>query len=804
MIQIVGPKLNQWDVGRSVSVTASEATHVHFANQGDSKAVIMEIVEGKAKIPDYLLRSGKTLLAYAVLDGVTLEAESFGVTKRERPENYVYEDDQRNYIYELIANAERAADNANAVAEELRTAKESGEFDGVSVTHKWNGTVLSVTSASGTSSADLKGERGPQGVRGEKGERGEQGPQGEQGLPGTDPVAISQAVDEALEENERLQLIPEGMSSNYYIKSGGWKRILVCIRSNAGIVNLALASNNSSCRTFQNVTFGYSMHVDHPTVKGTGKPFVSGDGPVLYQLVNNTFGEDPNQTELSRIFRIDKVRIAWPLSWDDTEEANTNNRYTNPVNTYLDIHVAGDVEAAYAINGIGVQLMTNILAKSYNHNTAAILEETDAPMSEDGYVLGLDDVKCQTKELVLRENSMFLIPGQSCFENLASKGFDQLVDDSVEVVAGSGTVPQRLSVSRIEFSFGGDDLVDGVQDIMGIGAPLIIRGSYAHNLLHAPRKPTNSNGITATKLHSGIYCLNGTATANGLAQLYNHEAGDQYPVRLLAGHTYYVSGGVQLRLGSSPDATDGFVYWNGYQGNSSAVLTRQYTSDTDLYILRASVFFYKGVTYDNYLYYPQVTEDASLVIKDLNVDAVGYPLREYKSYKTQTAANSTPALSYAAWLQKNVLPKEMYSPAPLVISLPDKGYYAAGLDLDLGEAWGCWDHQPLDDSDSSEQGEERLALPQLAGYRNILEKVDFLDAWQTFNTGVEPYTKVRVTGVFRRPVMAGGKLSADLNAGGKRITELSDPSTDTDAATKAYVDTAIAKLQQQIALLQAT
>lgn len=32
--------------------------------------------------------------------------------------------------------------------------------DGVSVTHKWNGTVLSVTSASGTSSADLKGDDG--------------------------------------------------------------------------------------------------------------------------------------------------------------------------------------------------------------------------------------------------------------------------------------------------------------------------------------------------------------------------------------------------------------------------------------------------------------------------------------------------------------------------------------------------------------------------------------------------------------------------------------------------------------------
>lgn len=35
--------------------------------------------------------------------------------------------------------------------------------DGISATHSWNGTTLTITSASGTSSADLKGEKGDQG-----------------------------------------------------------------------------------------------------------------------------------------------------------------------------------------------------------------------------------------------------------------------------------------------------------------------------------------------------------------------------------------------------------------------------------------------------------------------------------------------------------------------------------------------------------------------------------------------------------------------------------------------------------------
>lgn len=53
--------------------------------------------------------------------------------------------------------------------------------DGISATHSWNGTVLTITSASGTSSADLKGDKGD---TGETGPQGEQGPQGIQGTKG--------------------------------------------------------------------------------------------------------------------------------------------------------------------------------------------------------------------------------------------------------------------------------------------------------------------------------------------------------------------------------------------------------------------------------------------------------------------------------------------------------------------------------------------------------------------------------------------------------------------------------------------
>lgn len=56
--------------------------------------------------------------------------------------------------------------------------------DGVSCTHSWNGSVLTVTSSSGTSSADLRGPQGIQGTQGETGPHGETGPQGETGATG--------------------------------------------------------------------------------------------------------------------------------------------------------------------------------------------------------------------------------------------------------------------------------------------------------------------------------------------------------------------------------------------------------------------------------------------------------------------------------------------------------------------------------------------------------------------------------------------------------------------------------------------
>lgn len=76
-----------------------------------------------------------------------------------------------------------------------------GGEDGTSVTHSWDGTVLTITSASGTTSVDLKGEKGETGLQGIQGEPGSPGKDGEAGKDGYTPV---KGKDYYTEEDKQL------------------------------------------------------------------------------------------------------------------------------------------------------------------------------------------------------------------------------------------------------------------------------------------------------------------------------------------------------------------------------------------------------------------------------------------------------------------------------------------------------------------------------------------------------------------------------------------------------------------------
>ena len=90
--------------------------------------------------------------------------------------------------------------------------------NGISVTHKWDGTILEVTSASGTSSADLKGEKGdpftyadftPEQLEALRGQPGKDGADGYTPVKGTDYFTESDKQEIAAAASE---LVKPGMS----------------------------------------------------------------------------------------------------------------------------------------------------------------------------------------------------------------------------------------------------------------------------------------------------------------------------------------------------------------------------------------------------------------------------------------------------------------------------------------------------------------------------------------------------------------------------------------------------------------
>ena len=92
---------------------------------------------------------------------------------------------------EAANEAKAAANQATldaARAIEIAESIEAGKpgRDGVSCTHSWNGTTLVVTSASGTTSADLRGAQGAPGADGKPGADGAPGKDGKDGAPGKD------------------------------------------------------------------------------------------------------------------------------------------------------------------------------------------------------------------------------------------------------------------------------------------------------------------------------------------------------------------------------------------------------------------------------------------------------------------------------------------------------------------------------------------------------------------------------------------------------------------------------------------
>lgn len=110
-------ELWQWDTGRKLTVNV-DCTQVHFSNKIFGRSVDVDVVDGVAEIPDFLLQTDKPLTAWAFVgfaeNGYTKISKVFTVNKRNKPSDYVFTPSEQITLADLI---ERIGDIESALDE---------------------------------------------------------------------------------------------------------------------------------------------------------------------------------------------------------------------------------------------------------------------------------------------------------------------------------------------------------------------------------------------------------------------------------------------------------------------------------------------------------------------------------------------------------------------------------------------------------------------------------------------------------------------------------------------------------------
>lgn len=117
------------------------------------------------------------------------------------------------------------------------------------ITHEWNGTVLTITSDSGTSSMDLKGDKGDDGIRGAQGPAGKDG---SSNLKIDDTLSVEGAVADAKAVGDKFEELQEEINSSTSVSSVNGKTGEVTITAD----DLGAISSSGRNVGNSNIAFG--------------------------------------------------------------------------------------------------------------------------------------------------------------------------------------------------------------------------------------------------------------------------------------------------------------------------------------------------------------------------------------------------------------------------------------------------------------------------------------------------------------------------------------------------------------------
>lgn len=101
--------LAQWDTGRFLTVPDG-ISQVHFANKIYGRTEDVDVIDGQAQIPDYMLQSTNDLLAFGFVgtpeNGYTKISRTFKVEKRPKPADYVFTKPDQTTLQGIIDRIE--------------------------------------------------------------------------------------------------------------------------------------------------------------------------------------------------------------------------------------------------------------------------------------------------------------------------------------------------------------------------------------------------------------------------------------------------------------------------------------------------------------------------------------------------------------------------------------------------------------------------------------------------------------------------------------------------------------------------
>ena len=91
-------KFYQWDLNRKLIVEDSTIPQVHFSNAIGDTAYVVNAVDGYAQVPNILLQQDCPLLVYGYDGEATKHTAIFEVIHRNKPEDYIYSEEEiKNY-----------------------------------------------------------------------------------------------------------------------------------------------------------------------------------------------------------------------------------------------------------------------------------------------------------------------------------------------------------------------------------------------------------------------------------------------------------------------------------------------------------------------------------------------------------------------------------------------------------------------------------------------------------------------------------------------------------------------------------